>query len=57
MALQQTLVISAIPRFPTIWGVDSGIVLWLVTSTLLTGALLLSIALVSLLLGISQGNA
>lgn len=39
VALQQTLVVPAIPRFPALLGTAPGVVAWLVTATLLTGAL------------------
>lgn len=39
VALQQTLVVPAVPRFPAILGASPGAVSWIVTATLLTGAI------------------
>lgn len=39
VALQQTLIVSAVPRFGELLGVSSTAVGWLVTATLLTGAI------------------
>lgn len=38
VALQQTLVVPAVPQFPEVLGVDPVLVSWLVTATLLTGS-------------------
>lgn len=39
VALQQTLVVPAVPQFPHLLGTSAGAVSWLVTATLLTGAI------------------
>ncbi|MDR3084109.1 MAG: MFS transporter, partial [Streptomyces sp.] len=38
VALQQTLVVPAVPQFPRLLGTSAGLTSWLVTATLLTGA-------------------